>query len=59
LIEGNGRGNRVHDRRQGHNGDPCHTREEEPSTMKASMGFGLGGHDRFLIPFMLRAIQIL
>jgi hypothetical protein len=24
--------------------------------MKASMGFGLGGHDRFLIPFVLGAI---
>jgi hypothetical protein len=30
---------------------------EEPSTMKASMGFGLDIHDRFLIRFLLRAIQ--
>jgi hypothetical protein len=26
--------------------------------MKVSMGFGLSGHDRFLIPFMLHAIQL-
>jgi hypothetical protein len=26
--------------------------------MKASMGFGLGCHDRFLIPFMLRSILL-
>jgi len=26
--------------------------------MKASMGFGLGGHDRFLIPFILHAMPL-